>query len=149
VIVALIARDHGHQLAAAVGDWFLLTHIREGMGPQRMDMRSRLGVADAKLLGVLAAMEARLETPASRQALARSAGISLRQLERLFRRHLGRGVQEHYRRIRLDRARVLLRESSLPVLEIALSTGFASASQFSRAYRRAFGESPTETRTGG
>jgi len=39
MMVALIERDHGRQLAAAVGDWFLHTHIREGMGPQRMDLR--------------------------------------------------------------------------------------------------------------
>ena len=37
MMVALIECDHGRQLAAAVGDWFLHTHIREGMGPQRMD----------------------------------------------------------------------------------------------------------------
>ena len=43
MMVALIERDHGRQLAAAVGDWFLHTHIREGMGPQRMDLRLRLG----------------------------------------------------------------------------------------------------------
>ena len=148
MMVALIARDHGHELAAAVGDWFLLTHIREGMGPQRMDLRSRLGVADAKLLDVLGAMEANVERPLTRAVLARSAGISLRQLERLFRRHLGRGMQQHCRAIRLDRARLLLRESTLPVLEVAVSTGFASASQFSRAYRRAFGEAPSGTRAG-
>ena len=50
MMVALIERDHGRQLAAAVGDWFLHTHIREGFGPQRMDLRYRLGVADEKLL---------------------------------------------------------------------------------------------------
>jgi transcriptional regulator GlxA family with amidase domain len=149
MMVALIARDHGHQLAAAVGDWFLLTHVREGMGPQRMDLRSRLGVSDEKLLGVLRAMETNLEAPLARAGLARAAGLSLRQLERLFRRHLGRGVQEHYRSLRLGRARLLLRESAMPVLEAALSTGFASASQFSRAYRRTFGESPSQTRAGG
>ena len=57
MMVALIERDHGRQLAAAVGDWFLHTHIREGFGPQRMDLRYRLGVADEKLLAVLRAME--------------------------------------------------------------------------------------------
>ena len=148
MMVALIARDHGHALATSVGDWFLLTHVREGMGPQRMDLRARLGIADEKLLAVLREMEASLETPTPRAALARSAGMSLRQLERRFRRHLGRGMQEHYRSLRLDRARLLLRESAMPVLDVALATGFASASQFSRAYRRAFGESPTETKVG-
>ncbi|WP_425283501.1 AraC family transcriptional regulator [Methyloceanibacter superfactus] len=66
MMVALIERDHGRQLAAAVGDWFLHTHIREGYGPQRMDLRYRLGIADEKLLGVLGAMEMSLETPLPR-----------------------------------------------------------------------------------
>ena len=111
MMVALIARDHGHELAAAVGDWFLHTHIREGMGPQRMDLRFRLGVTDEKLLRVLRAMEANIETPQPRAELARRAGVSLRQLERLFHRHLGRGIHRHYRSLRLDRARQLLRET--------------------------------------
>jgi len=149
MMVALIERDHGRPLAASVGDWFLHTHIREGMGPQRMDLRYRLGVADEKLIQVLRSMETSLETPRPRAALAREAGISLRQLERLFRNHVGRGIHGHYRFLRLERARQLLRETTLPVLDVALATGFASSSQFARAYRRAFGEPPSETRTRG
>ena len=149
MMVALIERDHGRQLAASVGDWFLHTHIREGFGPQRMDLRYRLGVADEKLLIVLRAMETSIETPQPRAALARSAGISLRQLERLFHRHIGHGIHFHYRWLRLERARQLLRETTLPVLDVALATGFASASQFARAYVSAFGEPPSHTRLSG
>jgi transcriptional regulator GlxA family with amidase domain len=149
MMVALIERDHGRQLAASVGDWFLHTHIREGFGPQRMDLRYRLGVADEKLLIVLRAMEQSIEMPQPRAALARQAGISLRQLERLFHRHIGHGVHFHYRWLRLERARQLLRETTLPVLDVALATGFASASQFARAYSRAFGEPPSRTRLSG
>ena len=147
MMVALIERDHGRQLAASVGDWFLHTHIREGMGPQRMDLRYRFGVADETLIGVLRSMEMSLETPQPRATLAREAGISLRQLERLFEHHLGRGIHRHYRFLRLERARQLLRETTLPVLDVALATGFASSSQFARAYRRAFGEAPSATRS--
>jgi transcriptional regulator GlxA family with amidase domain len=148
MMVALIGHDHGHAMAASVSEWFLHTHIREGMGPQRMDLKSRLGVADEKVLRTLRLMEASLETPVPRSTLARRAGVSLRQLERLFRRHFGRSIQAHYRSLRLDRARHLLRESSLPVLDVALATGFTSASQFSRAFRRAFDEPPSQTRAG-
>ena len=136
MMVALIERDHGRQLAASVGDWFLHTHIREGFGPQRMDLRYRLGVADEKLLSVLGAMERSIEMPLPRAQLARGAGISLRQLERLFQRHVGHGIHSHYRWLRLERARQLLRETTLPVLDVALATGFASSSQFARAYRK-------------
>jgi transcriptional regulator GlxA family with amidase domain len=146
MMVALIERDHGRQLAAAVGDWFLHTHIREGYGPQRLDLRYRLGVADEKLLRVLGVMEMNLEQPLPRAELAEQAGISLRQLERLFHAHVGHGIHQHYRWLRLERARQLLRETSLLVLDVALATGFSSASQFSRAYVQTFGEPPSRTR---
>jgi transcriptional regulator GlxA family with amidase domain len=149
MMVALIERDHGHQLAAAVGDWFLHTHIREGMGPQRMDLRIRLGVADEKLLRVLRRMETSIEAPQPRAELARLAGVSVRQLERLFQRHLGHGIHRQYRSMRLERARQLLRETAFPVLDVAVATGFTSSSQFSRAYKRAFGEPPSRTRLSG
>ncbi len=143
MMTALIARDHGHDLAAAVSDWFLHTAVREGVGPQRMDLRFRLGVSDQKLLTALQAMEENLEEPLSREQLAELAGISLRQLERAFRSTLQRGVHQHYLALRLERSRQLLRETSLAIVEIALATGFGSASQFARAFRRVFGFSPS------
>jgi transcriptional regulator GlxA family with amidase domain len=146
LMVALITHDHGYELGAAVSDWFLHTHVREGTGPQRMDLRFRVGVTDERLLGALKAMEAHLEQPLTRQAIARSSGVSLRHLERTFRTHLGRGVHEHYLALRLARSRQLLRETSLSILEVACATGFASASQFSRAFKSAFGHAPRETR---
>jgi transcriptional regulator GlxA family with amidase domain len=145
MMVALIMRDHGYELAAAVSEWFLHTHVREGMGPQRMDLRFRLGVANEKLIVALKAMEANLEKPLAREELARLAGLSVRQLERIFRSELSRGIHEHYLTLRLNRSRQLLRESPMSVLDVALSMGFNSASQFSRAFRHAFGFSPRET----
>lgn len=144
MMVALISRDHGYEFAAAVSEWFLHTHVREGVGPQRMDLRFRLGVADEKLLTVLKAMEASLEEPLSREQLAEVGGVSLRQLERAFRSQLGRGVHAHYLTLRLARSGQLLRETSSSILEVALATGFASASQFSRAFKKAFGCPPRE-----
>jgi len=148
---AVIARDHGSDLALAVSEWFLQTHVRAGEGPQRMPLRERLGISHASLLRVVGRMELNLENPIARAELARTANVSLRQLERLFRLHLGRSLGEHYLSLRLDRARDLLRQTSLSVLETALATGFASASHFSRAYRRRFGHPPRVERepTGG
>jgi transcriptional regulator GlxA family with amidase domain len=146
MMVAIIARDHGYELGAGVSDWFMHTHVREGAGPQRMDLRHRLGVADDKLLKALRAMEAHLETPLSRQRLAKLAGVSLRRLERSFQSQLGHGMHQHYLALRLGRSRQLLRETSLSILDVALATGFASASQFSRAFGRQFGLRPRNAR---
>ena len=137
MMVALIERDHGRQLAAAVGDWFLHTHIREGFGPQRMDLRYRLGVADEKLLA-RAARHGDQHRDAAAPRGARAPGRHLAPPARAavpppYRpRH-----PSHYRWLRLERARQLLRETTLPVLDVALATGFASSSQFARAYSAA------------
>ncbi|MGY8667853.1 GlxA family transcriptional regulator [Bradyrhizobium sp. UFLA05-109] len=143
---AVIAREHGSELAVAVSEWFLQTHVREGTGPQRMPLRERLGIAHAPLLRVIGRMEQTIENPVQRQELARLADVSLRHLERLFRQHLGCSLGEHYLALRLDRARDLVRQTSLSVLEIAMACGFTSASHFSRTYRARFGQAPRTER---
>ncbi|MCS3765950.1 MULTISPECIES: GlxA family transcriptional regulator [Bradyrhizobium] len=143
---AIIAREQGTELAMAVSEWFLQTHVREGTGPQRMPLRERLGIAHAPLLRVIGRMEQTVENPVSRNELARVANVSLRHLERLFRQHLGSSLGEHYLALRLERARDLVRQSSLSVLEIALACGFTSASHFSRSYRARFGRAPRAER---
>lgn len=144
LMVALITRDHGFELGAAVSEWFLHTSVREGAGPQRMDLRFRLRVGDERLLTVLKVMEAHVEVPVPRGELAKLASLSVRQLERLFREQLSRGVHEHYLALRLARAAQLLRGTSLSILDIAVATGFASASHFSRAFRAVYGCRPRD-----
>lgn len=146
---ALIEQEHGHDLAAAVSEWFLQTQIRSGSGPQRMSARERFDVSHPALLRVLEYMAARIETPATREQLARVAGLSVRQLERLFARHLGASIGVHYLAIRLDRARILLRQTGQPVLAVAVATGFMTASHFSRMYRQRYALPPNADRTSG
>jgi len=139
---ALIACAHGPVLAAAVSDWFLQGEIRAGTAPQRLALRDRLGVRNAALLRALTVMERQVEHPCSRRELAAAAGVTTRQLERLFRRELGRTPGAHYLLLRLERARQLARQTTLPLAEIAAACGFASLSHFSRSYRASFGMPP-------
>ncbi|WP_420604552.1 GlxA family transcriptional regulator [Methylobacterium sp.] len=136
LMLNLIEQDHGPGLAAGVSDWFLHNQIREGLSPQKMDLRLRFGIRDPRVLRVLAAMEANLETPLSKEDLAGLARVSVRQLERLFRDLLGVGLHRSYLDLRLDRAHQLRRESSMSAAEIAAATGFANADELSRAERR-------------
>jgi transcriptional regulator GlxA family with amidase domain len=100
------------------------------------------------LLRVVARMEQSIDRPVPRAELAALAEVSSRQLERLFRRHLGRTLGEHALLIRLERARDLLRQTSLSVLEVAIACGFACTSHFSRSYKRRFGHPPRAERGG-
>jgi transcriptional regulator GlxA family with amidase domain len=143
---AIIAAEHGSALAAAVSEWFLQTQLRTGSGPQRLTLRERYGVTHPKLLQALQTMEDSTHKPRSRNELAGRASISVRQLERLFARHLGTTIRDLYLKVRLDRARTLVHETALPLLEIAVACGFATASHFSRAYRARFQRSPRQDR---
>ena len=67
---ALIERDHGHDLAAAVSEWYLHTEVRSGSVPQRMTLRERFGVSNPKLLKALSEIERRIEEPPGRDELA-------------------------------------------------------------------------------
>jgi transcriptional regulator GlxA family with amidase domain len=146
--VALIAAEYGRPLSNAVAEWFLHTRPRAADEPQRMSLRERYEVRHAGLLRVLAAMEEALEAPLSRTALAALAGVSVRQLERLFTEQLGSSIGRHYLALRLDHARRLLRQTSLSVIETSLACGFSNAAHFSRAYRARFGSPPRIERSG-
>lgn len=143
---ALLAGQHGTFLGGAVSDWFLQTQIRECTDRQRLTLQARYDVKDAKLLTVLESMEDVRETPLSRSELAALAGISIRQLERLFRNHLGTSLTAHNKTVRLAKARLLLRQTSLSVIEIGHVCGFASASHFSQCYTSHFGHPPRAER---
>ena len=141
-----IGADHGQALALAISEQMLHARIRSPDDHQRMALGLRTGVRHARLLRILEAMEASLESPLTTEDLAALGGISRRQLERLFRAHLGDTPTGHYLKLRLERARQLLEQTDLSVLEVALACGFDTAPYFSRAYRAAFGRSPREDR---
>jgi transcriptional regulator GlxA family with amidase domain len=143
---AVIAAEQGRALADKVSDWFLQTDIRRGSDAQRRSLQERYETANPHLLTALDLIESHLEHPMSRRALARAAGISVRHLERLFAQHLKMTLDAHYRDVRLERARNLLRQTAMPVAEVSLASGFQSASHFSRQYKRHYGHAPGRER---
>jgi transcriptional regulator GlxA family with amidase domain len=90
-------------------------------------------------------MENNLEEPISQSELALRAGISSRQLERLFRRHLNMTPTRYYLNLRLKRANQLLEQTSMSILTVALACGFVSASHFSKCYKEYFEKNPQGT----
>jgi transcriptional regulator GlxA family with amidase domain len=144
---ALFRRDHGQELASQISDWFLQANIRLSDASQRPPLRDRAGFGHPKLLAALDLMERRLRDPASRVEIARAAGVSVRQLERLFAAHLQTSLERRYLAIRLQRARTLLRQTALSVTEIGAECGFHSPSHFSRAYRIRFARAPSADRS--
>ncbi len=146
LMLNVIAGQHGHELAAQVADQFMHERIRDQHDHQRMSLPARLGVRHPKLLSVIDKMEKALEEPLPRSRLAREAGLSTRQLERLFRKYLHRSPARYYLELRLNRARLLLLQTNMSVIDVALACGFVSASHFSKCYRDFFGRTPRKER---
>jgi len=79
-------------------------------------------------------------------SLAGACNLSISALERRFRKHLDKSPRQYINEVRLDNARRLLLETNKPIGTIALETGFADHSHFTRAFTRKFGLSPRGAR---
>ena len=138
MMLQMISEHHGYDLSVAIAEQF--THIRVAGPdqPQRMPLRQRLRISHPKLIDVISKMEENLEEPLSREELAGNVGLSTRQVERLFKKYLGHTPARHYLELRLKRARMLLSQTSMPILDVSIACGFVSASHFSKCYREMF-----------
>ncbi|WP_458576284.1 helix-turn-helix domain-containing protein [Aliamphritea spongicola] len=104
------------------------------------------GQPKPKLVDIIELMEANLEEPIELDELARFVDVSRRQLERMFHKYLNCSPSRYYLKLRLDRARQLLKQSSMSIVEIASACGFVSTPHFSRCYRKHIGISPRDER---
>ena len=148
LMLHMIELDHGRDLAVGVAEQLLHERIRGDEDRQRMPLRVRLGLGHPKVLEVIRLMEESLEEPLSCAALAERSRVSTRQMERLFRKYLACTPRRYYLQLRLQRARRLLNESALPVMEVALACGFVSPSHFAKCYREQYNQVPRSARQG-
>ncbi len=146
LVLKLIAEDHGETIANAVADQQIYTTIRTDQDTQRLSVPTRIGVRHPKLSAVIQMMEKHIEEPVSPSLLARDVGMSTRQLERLFRRYLNRSPKRYYMELRLQKARNLLMQTDMSVINVALACGFASPSHFSKCYRAHYNTTPYRER---
>ena len=146
MMLKLIGDDFDENLVNRVCEQVLTDRVRSPTDRQRLPLRARLGVQNSKVLTIIELMEGNLAEPLSLIEIADNVDLSRRQIERLFRAEMGRSPARYYLEIRLDRARHLLIQSSLPVVEVAVACGFVSASHFSKCYRELYARSPQQER---
>ena len=142
LLLKIIADEHGEELANAVADQMIYSSIRTDQDTQRLSVPTRIGVRHPKLSKVIQMMEINIEEPISPSILAKDVGMSTRQLERLFRRYLDRSPKRYYMELRLQKARNLLMQTDMSVINVALACGFASPSHFSKCYRAHYDTTP-------
>ena len=146
LMLKVIAADHGEDLANTVADQMIYSTIRTDQDTQRLSIPTRIGVRHPKLSQVIQMMEGNIEDPMSPADLAEEVGMSTRQLERLFRRYLNRSPKRYYMELRLQKARNLLMQTDMSVINVALACGFASPSHFSKCYRSHYNTTPYRER---
>jgi transcriptional regulator GlxA family with amidase domain len=146
MMLHLISRDHGHELSAAISEMFVYERIRNEQDHQRVPLKHMLGTHQPKLQEIVALMEANLEEPIELDELANYVGLSRRQLERLFQKYLHSSPSRYYLKLRLIRARQLLKQTPISIVELSVVCGFVSTPHFSKCYRECFGIPPSDER---
>jgi transcriptional regulator GlxA family with amidase domain len=146
LMLKVIAGDHGEDVANTVADQLIYSTPRTDQDTQRLSIPTRIGVRHPKLSQVIQMMEGNIEDPMSPADLAEEVGMSTRQLERLFRRYLNRSPKRYYMELRLQKARNLLMQTDMSVINVALACGFASPSHFSKCYRSHYNTTPYRER---
>ena len=146
MMLHIISKQMGDGVVSAVADQFICDRVRRADDEQKIPIRHLTSNHSRKLTLAVELMEANLKEPLSQTELADYVDLSRRQLQRLFRQLLGCTPSRYYLRLRLQRARVLLRQTGLSILEVSLICGFISTSHFSKSYKEFFDYSPSQER---
>jgi transcriptional regulator GlxA family with amidase domain len=146
LMLNLIQLKLGPRISQLVSEQFIVDRVRSDTDRQYVPLRAQIGVSHRGLLRVAQIMEENVEKPLSLQQIAKATGLSRRQIERLFRRDLKCVPKRYYLEIRLRRARELLLQTAMPIMDITAACGFQSPPHFSKCYRMQFGHPPSAER---
>ncbi len=146
MMLKLIGDDFGDDIVDRVCEQALVDRVRKAHDRQRLPLHARLGAQNQQVMTIIEQMEAGFCEPKPLTAIADRVGHSRRHIERMFRHEMGRSPARYYREIRLDRARLLIRQTSMQIVEVAVACGFVSASHFTRCYREYYGHPPQQER---
>jgi len=146
LMLNLVKAQLGPRISQLISEQFIIERIRNDRDRQYVPLRAQIGVSHDSLIKVAQLMEENIEKPLSLDEIACATSLSRRQIERLFKRHLNCVPNRYYLQMRLRRARELLLQTSMPIIDITTACGFQSPPHFSRCYRAHFGCPPSAER---
>jgi|TARA_B110000438_G_scaffold171784_1_gene164177 transcriptional regulator GlxA family with amidase domain len=146
MMLKIIRDQFDSTVSSAVAEQFISDRIRRGDDEQRIPLKHLIGSLSDRLIAAVQLMEANIREPINQADLAAYLGLSTRQLQRLFKRYLNCSPSRYYLQLRLQRAKDLLQQTSLNILEITSESGFISVSHFSKSYKSYFGYPPSYER---
>ena len=146
LMLSLIESDFGHELALRVRDMMLFPLPRGSECPVRLPRAQAIDSGRDALIAAVGYLETHSDEELSIGSIASAIGRSRRQVERLFRTHLDITPTQYLADLRLERACVLMQDTSLGITDVALAVGFPSDASFRKHYRRRFGTAPRVAR---
>lgn len=146
MMLHIIRNDHGDAVAADVCNRAIVDRIRNQDERQRPRFSSQDKQHHPIVKRLIERMQETLTDPLSMDELVSDAGLTRRQVERIFRIEVGSSPARFYMQLRLERTKLLLQQTESSIFNIAIANGFSSASHFSKTYRKFYGCSPHEIR---
>jgi transcriptional regulator GlxA family with amidase domain len=146
LMLNLIQLRLGPRISQLVSEQFIVERVRKDTDRQYVPLRAQIGISHRGLIRVAQLMEENIEKPLSLEKIAKATGLSRRQIERLFKRDLNCVPKRYYLEMRLRRARELLLQTDMPIMDITAACGFQSPPHFSKCYRSQFGHPPSAER---
>ena len=142
MMLEVIERDHGKELALYIADMCIHSRSSHRDMQQKTAMSAAFGSRNPALITALRYMHDNLEEDLRLGDIIDRVPISSRQLERLFKKHLGQSPMQFYTDLRVSRAHALLNDTNLSVREITIASGFSSQSLMAKKFKIRFGVSP-------
>jgi AraC family transcriptional regulator len=135
-------RLFGEMLGASLANYLVSRFaVRPRSGP-----KIHGGLTVARLRRVIEYIKSNLEADIALDQIADVANLSAHHFSELFKHSTGQSPHQYVLQCRVDRAKTLLRETELPILEIALLSGFADQSHLTKMFHRTERMTPKEFR---
>jgi len=145
LMLSYLAQNGADDLVDEIASRLMIDGLRDGRLHQALPAHLRYSTSNRTVFAAMRLMDANLYTALALSEIARRAGVSQRQLERLFKAEFGSTPKRVYLDLRLGAARQEVLAGQRPVRDIAGDYGFEPAA-FARAYHTLFGESPSASR---
>jgi AraC family transcriptional regulator len=152
---ALVAALNAERIAGFPNGQLFLDSVEQalavalvnGHGAQHRSARVyRGGLTPARLRRVTELVYSKIEEELTLDEMAQCAGLSAAHFSEMFRKSTGESPHQFLLRRRVERAKEMLREAEMRILDVAVACGFKTQQHFARVFRRTCGVSPTEYR---
>ncbi len=143
--LAMIAEDHGEDIAQKTARQLVLYHRRSG-GQSQFSSLLELKAPTGRFAPLLAWARENLDAPLTVEDMADRAGMSARHFSRAFIAETGTTPSKAVEKLRLEVAKQRVQSSSEAIERVAEITGFGDPARMRRAFIRAFGQPPQSLR---